>query len=69
MTERNNDCNEKWAILEFSGCSYRLKEDLLSREDAETLAKGKYRSRDVIITVSSGDISARIAGLNRMASA
>ena len=66
MSNTNKDSKAGWAILEFAGSRYQLKENHLQQKDAETLANGKYRGRDIIITVSSEDISGRIAGLNSM---
>ena len=65
MSETNKSCPDKWAILEFMENGYMLRENGLAREDAETLSFGKYSGRDIILTVSSEDLSGRICGLNR----
>ena len=66
MTETNKPCPDKWAILEFAESGYILRENQLAKERAESLAKGEYRDRDIILTVSSEDLPGRISGLNRL---
>ena len=67
MSEVNKTCPDKWAILEFVENGYILRENQLVKETAESLSKGEYRDRDIILTVSSEDLSGRISGLNRLA--
>ena len=66
MAENNTSCPDRWAILEFAEGGYILRENQLVKERAESLAKGEYRDRDIILTVSSEDLPCRISGLNRM---
>ena len=66
MAENNTSCPDRWAILEFAECGYILRENQLVKETAELLAKGEYRDRDSILTVSSEDLPGRISGLNRL---
>ena len=54
----------KWAILTNEGLTYRLREKDLSGPDVQKLMKGKYLGRDVILTVSAGDLPVRIESLN-----
>ena len=67
MSQTNMTCPDKWAILEYIGCGYILRENQLAKETAESLANGEYRDRDIILTISSEDLPRRITGLNRMA--
>ena len=75
MTEKTSDTYRKqsgcagggapkWALLMNDGRSYMLKEKELSGTEARKLLNGKYRGRDVILTVSAGDIAGRIESLN-----
>ena len=66
MAENNTSYPDRWAILEFAESGYILRENLLAKERAGSLAKGEYRDRDIILTVSSEDLPCRISGLNRM---
>ena len=66
MAENNTSCPDKWAILEFAECGYILRENQLVKETAELLAKGEYRGRDIILTVSPEDLPVRISGLNSL---
>ena len=66
MSETNMTCPDKWAILEFAECGYILRENQLVKGTAELLAKGEYRGRDIILTVSSEDLPVRISGLNSL---
>ena len=66
MTETNKPCPDKWAILEFVESGYILRENQLVKETAESLVNGEYRDRDIILTISSEDLSGRISGLNRL---
>ncbi len=66
MAENNSSCPDRWAILEFEESGYILRENQLAKERAESLAKGEYRDRDIILTVSSEDLPGRISGLNRL---
>ncbi len=66
MAENNTACPDRWAILEFAEGGYILRENLLAKERAESLAKREYRDRDIILTVSSEDLPGRISGLNRL---
>ena len=43
-----------------------LRENQLVKETAESLAKGEYKDRDIILTISSEDLPRRISGLNRL---
>ena len=54
----------KWAVLIYEGRKYRLREKNLTGPDARKLTEGKYLGRDIILTVSSGDLSGRIESLN-----
>ncbi len=54
----------KWAVLMNENHSYRLQENDLSGLDAQKLMTGKYLGRDVILTISSGDLAGRIESLN-----
>ena len=67
MTENHTTCSDKWAILEFAENGYILRENQIEKEKAEYLAKGEYRDRDIILTVSSEDLQVRISGLNSLA--
>ena len=60
-------CPDKWAILEFIGCGYILRENKLAKETAESLANEEYCDRDIILTISSEDLPGRITCLNRLA--
>ena len=66
MTETNKPCPDKWAILEFVESGYILRENQLVKETAELLAKGEYRGRDIILTVSSEDLPVRKSGVNSL---
>ena len=66
MEENNAACPDRWAILEFAEGGYILRENQLAKERAESLAKGEYMGRDIILTVSSEDLPGRISGLNRL---
>ena len=66
MTENHTTCLDKWAILEFAGNGYILRENQIEKEKAEYLAKGEFRNRDIILTVSSEDLPVRISGLNSL---
>ena len=66
MAENNISCPDKWAILEFEESGYILRENQLVKETADLLAKGEYRNRDIILTVSSEDLPVRISGLNSL---
>ena len=66
MTENNTACPDRWAILEYAEGGYILRENQLAKEKAESLAKGEYGDRDIILTVSSEDLPGRISGLNRL---
>ncbi|MBQ4514857.1 MAG: hypothetical protein II969_17825 [Anaerolineaceae bacterium] len=66
MTENNTACPNRWAILEFVESGYMLRENQLVKETAESLAKGEYKDRDIILTISSEDLPRRISGLNRL---
>ena len=66
MAENNTSCPNKWAILEFVESGYMLRENQLVKETAESLAKGEYKDRDIILTISSEDLPRRISGLNRL---
>ena len=54
-------------ILEFIESGYILRENQLEKKTAESLANGEYRNRDIILTISSEDLTGRISGLNRLA--
>ena len=54
-----------WAILMNEGGRYLLKEYALSCNEAASLVNGKYRGRDVILTLSTPDIDVRVTDLNR----
>ena len=66
MAENKTACPDRWAILEFTEGGYILRENLLAKERAESLAKEEYRDCDIILTVSSKDLTGRISGLNRL---
>ena len=66
MSEVNKTCPDKWAILEFAGSGYILRESQLVKETAESLVNGEYRDRDIILTISSEDLPVRISGLNSL---
>lgn len=67
MSETDKTCPDSWAILEFMGSGYILRENQLVKETAEFLAKGKYQGRDIILTISSEDLPRRISRLNSLA--
>ena len=67
MSETDKTCPDCWAILEFMGSGYILRENQLVKETAVFLAKGKYHDRDIILTISSEDLPHRISGLNSLA--
>ena len=67
MSKTNMTCKDKWAILEFIGCGYILRENRLAKEKAKSLANGEYRNRDIILTISSEDLPGRISCLNNLA--
>ena len=58
------EAETKWAVLVNENLIYRLHEKDIPGCEAQKLMKGKYRGRDVILTVFSGDLAARIDSLN-----